>query len=182
MRVAGYEYNASGLGAFIEEYGVLEQITTTTPSDNDTSDATTTHRVRERPSVSPRLFGDHLMSRCGFIFLKDIAANLPSYDEWLVPVAMGDELRKAYGDFEGEAKNLLNTYRGNRSVLSKLMHALLLYPQHPFGIGPLYATRWDGDSKRRVRFQLASPPDLPRNVLYPKELALIEDIRKELVQ
>jgi len=46
MREAGYEFSASGRAAFVDEYGVMEEIETTTPHDNDTSDARTTYRVR----------------------------------------------------------------------------------------------------------------------------------------
>ncbi len=182
MREAGFVFSSSGQGAFIDEYGVLEEIVTTSPRDNDNSDARISHRVRERPGASPRLFGDQLLPQCAFIFLKDIAAHLPPYTESVVPVAMGDELRKAYQALEEDAKSELKANRGNRSVLSTLMHALLLYPNHPFGLAPLYATRWDKDTKSRVRFVLSEPADLSPNVLYPKESTLIDDIKKELAE
>lgn len=180
MREAGYEFNASGRAAFVDEYGVLEEIETTTPKDNETSEARTTYRVRERPGASPRLFGDCLLPHCAFIFLSDIATHLPAYEEVPVPVSMDQELAKAYGELEEKAKQELKAHAKNRSVVSKLMHALLLYPNHPFGFDTLYATKWDKELKRRVRFALLRPPQLPRTVLYPKERSLIEDIRHEL--
>lgn len=182
MREAGYEYDAAGRADFIEEYGILEEIQITEPKDNATSEARTTERTRERPGASPRVFGNLLMEHCAFIFLKDIAAHLPSYTESLVPITMDASLQKAYEGLQSEAKLLLKAHRGNRSVMSKLMHALLLYPNHPFGHGQLYAIGWDKTQKRRVRFLLLEPPDLPRNVLYPKENDLIHDIRKELAE
>jgi superfamily II DNA or RNA helicase len=182
MREAGYEFSASGRAAFIDEYGVLEQIETTAACDNKTSDARTTHRVRERPGASPRLFGDQLLPQCAFIFLKDIAEHLPAYTESVIPVAMDDELRKAYQALEEDAKRELRANRGSNSVLSTLMHALLLYPNHPFGMSPLFATRWDKKTKRRGRFVVARPAELSRNVLYPKESTLIEDIKQELAE
>lgn len=180
MREAGYEFNASGRAAFVDEYGVLEEIETTTPKDNETSEARTTYRVRERPGASPRLFGDCLLPQCAFIFLSDIATHLPAYEEVPVPVAMDQELAKAYGELEDKAKTELKAHAKNRSVVSKLMHALLLYPNHPFGFDTLYATKWDKELKRRVRFALLRPAELSRTVLYPKERSLIEDIRREL--
>jgi superfamily II DNA or RNA helicase len=180
MREAGYEFHASGRAAFVDEYGVLEEIETTEPKDNETSEARTTYRTRERPGASPRLFGDCLLPRCGFIFLSDIATHLPAYEEVPVPVSMSPELAKAYAQLEGEAKEQLKAHAKNRSVVSKLMHALLLYPNHPFGFGTLYATKWDKEERRRVRFPLLRPAELPSGVLYPKEQTLIEDIRREL--
>ncbi len=180
MRDAGYEYNASGRAAFVDEYGVMEEIETTPPRDNATSDAKTTYRVRERPGASPRLFGDCLLPHCGFIFLKDIAAHLPRYSESIVPVAMDGQLLLAYKKLEEEARAMLKHNAGNRSVVSTLMHTLLLYPNHPFGFGKLYATRWDKELRQRVRFVLTEPLELPQNVLYPKERTLLEDIRQEL--
>ncbi len=182
MREAGYEYSASGRAAFIDEYGVLEQIEITSPKDNETSDARTTERTRERPGASPRLFGDFLLPQCAFIFLKDIAAHLPPYDELVVPVNMDATLRTAYEGLAAEAKQLLKGHEGNQSVLSTLMHALLLYPNHPFDFGPLYAKKWDKIERRKVRFRLLEPPDLSRNFVYAKENVLIQDIRRELAE
>ena len=182
MREAGYEFSTAGRSAFVDEYGVMEEIETTTPRDNDTSDARTTYRVRERPGASPRLFGDCLLPHCAFIFLKDIAAHLPQYTESVVPVAMSRELSEAYSELEQRAKAELKSGTKNRSVISTLMHALLLYPNHPFGMGTLYATKWDKELKRRVRFALMHPKELSRNIHYPKENALIEDIRRELAE
>lgn len=182
MREAGYEFSTSGLASFIDEYGVLEEIETTTPRDNETSDARTTVRVRERPGASPRLFGDLLLPQCAFIFLKDIAAHLPSFTESVGPVPMAGELLKAYDALVEEAQAALRSYQGNRSVMSKLMHTLMLYPNHPFDLGKIYATVFDKQEKRKVRVVIAEPAELPRNVLYPKETILIEDIRRELAE
>jgi superfamily II DNA or RNA helicase len=180
MKEAGYEFSTSGLASFIDEYGVLEEIETTLPHDNETSDARTTTRVRERPGASPRLFGNLLLPQCAFIFLKDIAAHLPPFTESVIPFPMESELLKAYDDLTEEARTALRSHAGNRSVMSKLMHTLLLYPNHPFGMGTIYASVWDKKEKRKVRLAVAEPADLPRNVLYPKERTLVEDIRQEL--
>ena len=182
MREAGYEFNASGLAAFIDEYGVLEEIETTSPVDNDNSDARTTTRVRERPGASPRLFGNLLLAQCAFIFLKDIAAHLPAFTESVVPVAMEGDLQNAYADLTEAARSALRRYMGNRSVMSKLMHTLLLYPNHPFGMGTIEAWVLDKKERKKVRVVIAEPADLPRNILYPKERILVEDIRQELAE
>lgn len=182
MREAGYEFSASGLASFIDEYGVLEEIETTSPVDNDNSDARTTTRVRERPGASPRLFGNLLLPQCAFIFLKDIAAHLPPFTESVVPVPLESDLKDAYDDLAEAARIALRSHARNRSVMSKLMHALLLYPNHPFGMGTIDAWVFDKEQKKKVRVVIAEPADLPRNILYPKERILVEDIRKELAE
>ena len=35
--------------------------------------------------------------------------------------------------------------RKNRSVISKMLNTLLLYPDHPFGLGAIYGKRRDKD-------------------------------------
>src|SRR5580700_10750283 len=59
---------------------------------------------------------------------------------------------------------------------------LLLYPDHPYGIGTLYGTEFDPELKRRVRFVIAEPRDLPEDRIYSKERKLIEEIKKELLE
>ena len=91
-------------------------------------------------------------------------------------------MREAYRDLEEDMRRALKAHRGNRSVLSTMLNTLLLYPDHPFGIGTLYGTEFDPELKRRVRFVIAEPRDLPEDRIYSKERRLIEEIRKELAE
>ena len=79
-------------------------------------------------------------------------------------------------------RRALKAHRGNRSVLSTMLNTLLLYPDHPYGIGTLYGTEFDSEPKRWVRFVIAEPRDLPEDRIYSKERKLIEEIRKELAE
>src|SRR5579884_719236 len=128
MKEAGFEFSTSGLAAFIDEFGVLEEIETTTPRDNQNSEARTTVRTRERPGASPRLFGSFLLPYCAFIFLKDIAQHLPQFSESVISVPMEGDHLKAYSDLEEQATKCLRENLGNSSARSKIMHSLLLYP------------------------------------------------------
>jgi len=76
----------------------------------------------------------------------------------------------------------MKAHRGNRSVLSTMLNTLLLYPDHPYGIGTLYGTEFDPELKRRVRFVIAEPRDLPEDRIYCKECRLIDEIKKELAE
>src|SRR5207302_4478186 len=79
-------------------------------------------------------------------------------------------------------RRALKAHRGNQSVLSTMLNTLLLYPDHPYGIGTLYGTEFDPELKRKVRFVIAEPRGLPDDRVYSKERKLIEEIRKELAE
>jgi hypothetical protein len=63
-----------------------------------------------------------------------------------------------------------------------MLNTLLLYPDHPYGIGTLYGTEFDPELKRKVRFVIAEPRDLPEDRIYSKERKLIEEIKNELAE
>jgi len=91
-------------------------------------------------------------------------------------------MREAYRELEDDMRKALKAHRGNRSVLSTMLNTLLLYPDHPYGIGTLYGTEFDPELKRRVRFVIAEPRDLPQDQIYSKERKLIEEIKQELAE
>ena len=37
----------------------------------------------------------------------------------------------------------MNAHRGNKSLLSVMLNTLLLYPDHPYGIGPIWGKQYD---------------------------------------
>ena len=175
----GFEHQ-EGVRPFMETYGLLETITTIEPAENACSEAKVTRRVRRRPGASPQLFGDFLMSMAAFLSLEDIAYVLPPYREEVVRVEMDEPLREAYERLEEAIKRALKEHRGNSSVISVGMNALLLYPDRPFGIGTLYGSEYDPESGRRERFVIAEPEDLDESVLYAKERKLLEEIQSSL--
>src|ERR1700756_2813451 len=63
-----------------------------------------------------------------------------------------------------------------------MLNTLLLYPDHPYGLGTLYGKEFDEELKRNVRFVIAETRDLPEEQLYSKERRLIEEIKKELAE
>ena len=182
MKEHGYEWGTAGRSAFMQDYGVLETITKVEPEENRCSKAKTTSIVRRKPGASPLLFGEFLMQLCAFVFLEDISGELPAYEENYVSVAMDPLLMAAYRELEDAIRKALKEHRGNRSVMSTMLNTLLLYPDHPYGLGTLYGKEFDEELKRNVRFVIAETRDLPEEQLYSKERKLIEEIKKELAE
>lgn len=182
MKERGFTWGTSGCGAFVSEFGVLETIETIKQEDNDCSDAKATKVVKQKPGASPMLFGEFLMGLCAFVFLEDIADKLPPYSETLINVPMDEEHRAAYEELEQAIKESLQENRKNRSVISKMLNSLLLYPDHPFGIGTIWGKRRRKEDRQWERFVIATPADLPTDRLYSKERKLIEMVKAELAE
>jgi superfamily II DNA or RNA helicase len=180
MIAEGYEYGDAGLRAFSQTYGVLETITTIEAEDNACSKARITRQMKQKPGASPLLFGRFLMDLAAFVSLEDISDQLPPYTEDVVTVPMDEALAKAYKELERDITDALRDHRGNPSVASTALNALLLYPDRPWKIGPLYGSEYDPETRRRDRFLIADPADLDESVLYAKERKLIEIVQSEL--
>jgi len=182
MKEHGYEWGTTGRSSFLQDYGVLETITKVEPANNACSKAKSTSTVRRKPGASPLLFGEFLMQLCAFVFLEDISGELPAYEESYLSVPMDPPMRDAYHELEDEIRKALKAHRGNRSVLSIMLNTLLVYPDHPYGLGTLYGAEFDPELNRKVRFVIAQPRDLAEDGVYAKDRKLIEEIRKELAE
>jgi hypothetical protein len=143
------------------------------------------------------------MDHCAFIGLEDISDGLPSYREEVVPVAMEEPLKSAskelpykflsalprplagpyaYEELEEEITACLKEHRGNSSVASTMLNALLAWPDHPYGFGTLYGSEFDPETKCRETFVIAETVDLDTNETYAKERALIEEVKAQLAR
>ncbi|MHB8411228.1 MAG: helicase-related protein [Candidatus Acidiferrales bacterium] len=178
----GFEYGEAGVRTFTETYGLLEKITVIEPADNACSEARVTKRVRRRPGASPLLFGRFLMSLGAFISLEDISEALPPYREEVVSVEMDPPLKEAYRELEESVKTALKEHRGNQSVMSVALNALLLYPDRPFRLGNLYGWEYDPETQRRETFLIAQTQDLSEEHVYAKERRLVEEVQAELAR
>ena len=181
MTGKGYSWGSAGRAAFAADYGVLEKITRIEPAENACSDGKITFSVRRRPGASPLLFGEFLMDSCAFVFLEDICDALPVYQEDVIQVAMDEPMAAAYARLEANIGDALKDHRGNRSVLSVMLNALLLYPDHPYGLGDLWGVERDQTGARH-KFHIAETEDLPEAPIYSKERRLLEEIRSELAE
>jgi hypothetical protein len=183
MVAEGFEAGSQGQSDFQAAYGVLEGIEKIPDADKAcTRAAVSTFRLTKRPGASPLLFGKFLMSSTVFISLEDIADFLPPYEEQVYEVALDPELSKAYLKIQEDIQQALRQNRGNRSLMSLMLHRLMLYPDHPFDIGEIWGKRFDPHVGRLIPFLVTTAPDLPKDVLYAKERKLVEDIREELRQ
>ena len=180
MLEEGFEYGETGVRAFTEIYGLLEKITVIEPADNACSEARVTTRVRHRPGASPALFGRFLMSLGAFVSLEDISDALPPYQEEVVSVEMDQPLQKAYEDLEQDIKKALREHRGNSSVVSTALNALLAYPDRPFGFGDLIGREFNPETQRHEPFLIAATRDLDENFVYAKERRLLEEVKTSL--
>jgi hypothetical protein len=176
----GYEWGEAGIRNFAESYGVLERVTIIAPEENACSKAKVTKQVKRKPGASPLLFGKFLMELGAFVSLEDISGELPAYREEVIGVDMDEPLAKAYTDLEKQIKEALEEHRGNHSVISTALNALLAYPDRPYGFGDLVGTEYDPESHRRVQFLIAHTQDLREDVVYAKERQLIEHIKDDL--
>src|SRR5258706_4758515 len=182
MKEHGYECGTTGRSSFTQDYGVLETVTKIEPADNACSKAKTTSMIRRKPGASPLLFGEFLMQLCAFVFLEDISRELPPYEETYLSVPMDALMLEAYRRLEDEIRKALKAHKGNRSVLSTMLNTLLLYPDHPFGLGTLYGKEFDQELGRKVSFVIAKTRDLSEDVLHSKERRLISEIKQELAE
>ena len=180
MLAEGFEHGEPGVRAFTETYGLLEKITVIEPADNACSEGRISKRVRHRPGASPLLFGRFLMSLGAFVSLEDISDALPPYREEIVSVEMDEPLKEAYEDLEQDIKEALREHRGNQSVMSVALNALLAYPDRPFGFGDLIGREFNPETQRREPFLIAATRDLDENFVYAKERRLVEEIKASL--
>jgi hypothetical protein len=178
----GFEFGEAGIRAFTETYGLLEKVTVIEPEDNSCSEARVTKRIRRRPGASPLLFGRFLMSLGAFISLEDISEALPSYREEVLSVEMDTPLKEAYKKLEEDVKKALKEHRGNPSVASVALNALLLYPDRPFRLGNLYGWEFNPETQRRERFLISETLDLTEEHVYAKERRLVEEVKAELAR
>jgi hypothetical protein len=181
MVAEGLAAGSSGRRDFATQYGVMESIEKIPDADKAcTRSAKSDVRLLRRPGASPLVFGKFLMGTTAFVTLEDIAHYLPSYEESVIEVEMDGVLGKAYQHIEEDIATAMKQNRGNRSLMSLMMHRLLLYSDHPFDIGEIWGKRFDPKTKAYEHFLVTRSPELSKDVVYPKERRLIEDIRAEV--
>ncbi len=179
----GFAYGGQGRRDFQEQYGVLETVEKIRETDNACSRATRkTIQVLRKPGASPLLFGKFLMNTTAFLSLEDISDNLPRYDESVISVQMDETLKAAYEQLEEDIREAIRAHRGNKSLMSILLNTLLLYPDHPYGFGQIWARALDPATGELVKFLVGEPLNLSQEALYAKERSLIADIKEELRQ
>jgi len=177
LRAEGLEY--ADTKQWIERYGVLETITVTPREwDNRMSRGGAPRTsVRERPGISPQLFGRHLLDRAVFIELADLALNLPPLHEEVRSIPMDPDLAAAYRRLEQDLKAAVRDAlrKGSRGLLSTYLHTLLAYPDKPYGFPPIR-------DPEHPEVLVTIPETLPEDFQYGKERALLDLVNAERAQ
>lgn len=170
--------------AFNERYGRIETRITEksggrSESDNRMSRGSKATIKTVRPGIMPPLFGRHLIDKCVFLGLNEVAQNLPPLSEECISVRMDKELAAIYRqDVEEPLKEAITEMmrRRDRRLLGTFLQTLLAYPDYPFGWEPI------GYWKANQFVTVAVPPNLDADVVRPKERELVELIRSEKAQ
>lgn len=185
FRLAPRSLVREGLGwsnatAFNERYGRIETRITEKSGvlgeDHRMSRGSKTTVKSVRPGIMPALFGLHLLDKAVFLSLNEVADNLPALEEECLPVRMDAELARAYRqDVERPLVEAIKemTKRRDGRLLGAMIQTLLAYPDYPFAWEPV------GYHDGGVFITVATPPNLPEDVIRSKEQALIDLVRDE---
>jgi SNF2 family DNA or RNA helicase len=165
---------------WINQYGIVEKITRRKVSDAGDDNLMSRGKkssttIRERPGISPVVLPRYLLERCVFLRLADVAVALPKYDEFIVSLEMEPLQGEAYNEFQSDLVAALREClaRGDKSLLSKYLQALLCYPVQP----------WTGEIVRNKAGEIvAMARKCPEDVVYPAEEELIDIIKNEKSQ
>jgi SNF2 family DNA or RNA helicase len=133
------------------------------------------------PGILPGLFGNHLLDKAVFLQLEQVATRLPKLQEELVPVAMEGAQAQAYKDLEEDMLAAVRTLvqRGNRQLLGSMVNSLLYYEDTCYAAwDPLGYYEGDRDGEGAF-ITVHVPSKLSSDVIYPKEQALLDLLRKE---
>lgn len=163
------------LKRWVDLYGVRQKIVKV--RDGRRQDGSRSKRredrpiVKELPGISPLVLR-HLLDSCLFLELADVAPGLPPYSEEALVVPLGELLGPEYERFERETtaalKQMLARY--DNSGLAAWFQELMVQPNLP----------WRGVTVATPSGEvLGSAPPLPEDVIYPKERALLDLIRRE---
>jgi len=180
MKQEGLEYNR--ISEWMSRYGVLEKITKYSSEDNTWSRGRKSSTVLKRkPGISPMVFNNHLLGKCAFLHLADIALKLPAISEQVVCIEMEPELEEAYRVLEEELVTAMKEalIHGSKRLLGAYLNNLLSYPDKPFDNKPVIdpATKDLPAEEQKV---IAIPVELPREKTYAKEHQLAELVKAEV--
>lgn len=127
--------------------------------------------IKELPGISPLVLR-HLLDSCLFLELADVAPGLPPYSEEVVVVRLGEPLGPVYERFERESTAALKELlvHEDHSGLAAWFQGLMIQPNLP----------WRGFTAVSSHGEvLGQAEPLPADLVYPKEWALLNLVRRE---
>jgi 16S rRNA G966 N2-methylase RsmD len=159
---------------WVASYGILQRIETRKLNEDGTQTANsrTNVRYKELPGGSPAML-PWLLNRSVFLSLGDMGFPLPDYTEIPVEVPMAPEQAMLYETLKEQLKGELQErlVRGDKSLLSAYLYALLFWPDSP--------RRAKVVRDPRTGEVVASIPGLPEGFVGPKEKEIIELCQQE---
>ncbi|HFQ92711.1 MAG TPA: DEAD/DEAH box helicase, partial [Anaerolineae bacterium] len=159
---------------WVASYGILQRIETRKLDEDgrQTANSRTNVRYKELPGGSPAML-PWLLNRSVFLSLGDMGFPLPEYTEIPVEVPMAPEQAMLYETLKGQLKDELKErlVRGDKSLLSAYLYALLFWPDSP--------RRAKVVNDPRTGETVAAIPGLPEEFVGPKEVEIIELCRQE---
>ena len=173
----GFEFGQAT--EFSRKYGRLEKTikSKAKPDANKESRGSTSRTtVKVLPGVMPSLVGDHLLGKCVFVSLEDVADNLPPFLPEVVGVEMDPQQAAAYRELENHMSQAIQVamQEKNPQLLTKLVQALIGYTDFPSGYGDIGYQNSFGEY-----VHVCTPPDLGWKEIRPKEQALIDTVLEE---
>ncbi len=189
---------------FVARYGIIERQFRKEGGDEHLADGRRSRRrlylarVKEKPGISPAVLF-HLIDSAIFLWLRDVADDLPPYQEHILTVpldrdggdaAAGDEDRVGDGATSGppgvsqhdayqrlattpkaEVRRALASGGKSKHLLGAYIQALLAYPDA--------CTRAETVVDKRHGAVIAAAPALPAEIVYPKEQLLLDLARRD---
>ena len=127
---------------FDREYGVLEEtyeVTTEAGGEYNSNRRTSKRKLKERllPGVSPLVYARFLLEHAVFLSLMDMGKDLPEYEEFPIPLAMTEAVKKEYERLQNGIKNLMTNRKIASKIQSAAMNLLTVYPDQPYGLPPI---------------------------------------------
>ncbi len=159
---------------WVASYGILQRIETRKLDEDgkQTANSRTNVRYKELPGGSPAML-PWLLNRSVFLSLGDMGFPLPDYTEIPVEVPMAPEQAMLYETLKEQLKEELQErlVRGDKSLLSAYLYALLFWPDSP--------RRAKVVNDPRTGETVAAIPGLPEEFIGPKETKIIELCQQE---
>lgn len=172
--------------AFTERYGRIETSIIEREKEGGADNRESRGRTRSQskkavPGIMPPLFGRHLVDKCIFLSLAEVAEGLPSLTEEPVAVDLDEELAVEYGKIDSalraEIRHMI--VRGDKRLLGAMLQTLLAYPDNPHGWDAVgYYERGEGGG-RGAYHAVCRPANLNPAAVRPKERTLIELCKAE---
>ncbi|MCB8986722.1 MAG: N-6 DNA methylase [Ardenticatenaceae bacterium] len=182
MRHAYAYEGGDGLKKWVEQYGIMQEITEVKYDQNgmETGNNRSKTRVKELPGASPAML-PWLLNRAVFVSLKDMGMALPSYQEIPVGVYMTSDQQNLYDEFADTLHKEMaeRLQRNDKSLLGAYLQALLSWPDSPWRAKRVVDQRRLKNGHTLDESTIAAVPALPANRLYPKEEEIIELIKAE---